>query len=998
MSRFLPLLAICLFALSGVAAEPLSPAGAAPEWIWLPTAKPNQAAFFRKQFEVPAGVETAKLVATCDNQFSLYIDGKEVASGADWEAPVKKDVSSIFKSDKASTHVIAVRGRNTDNAAGLLVRIVFEVKGQKPLALVSNTSWKVAEKPGGKEWMAKAFDDKNWKPATSLGKLGSGPWTAVNEAALDRAGPAREPQATAPETLKVVKDFRVELLYSVPKDEQGSWVNMCVDPKGRLIVSNQYGALYRVIPGKTAQDTKVEQLPVQLGGAHGLLWAFDSLYVVVNEGVEVDGVKPQRGLHRVRSKDGGDTFEKPEFLRAIEGSGEHGPHAVLLGPDGKSLYVVCGNHTKLTKLDRSRVPQVWQEDHLLPRMWDAGGHAVGILAPGGWIAKTDPDGKKWELVSMGYRNEFDAAFNMDGDLFTYDSDMEWDINTPWYRPTRVCLACSGSEFGWRSGTGKWPVYYPDSLPPVVDIGPGSPTGMCFGYGAKFPVKYQQALFMCDWSYGKLYAVHLSVSGSAYKGEAEEFITGAPLPLTDIVVNPSDQAMYFTIGGRKVKSGLYRVTYAGNERTEPVKVRDGGEAARAVRRQLESFHGHKDPNAVEAAWKYLGDADRFLRFASRVAIEFQPVQEWQERALAEKNPQAALTALLALARVGDKSMQAKLLSALDQLDWNSLTHEQQLECLRVYGLAFIRMGAPDEAAKSRAITKFDRLYPAASRELNSELCQLLVYLNAPSAASKTMKLLAAAPTQEEQLDLVKSLRMLKTGWTPELRKEYFSWFLKAANYKGGHSFAGFVRNIKNEAVALLSEDEKVALRPILDAKVSPKSVPVFPPRSLVKQYKMDDVLPILDKGLSKRDFDRGRRLFAEAQCFNCHRFANEGGATGPDLSGASGRFSTRDLLESIIEPSKVISDQYAAVIVETTDGKQYHGRIVNHSGDGMMLNTNMLDPGTNTVIDRKRIESVTVSKTSLMPTGLLDTFKEDEILDLMAYLLSRGDRKHAMFQK
>jgi glucose/arabinose dehydrogenase len=101
---------------------------------------------------------------------------------------------------------------------------------------------------------------------------------------------------------------------------------------------------------------------------------------------------------------------------------------VVLGPDGKSLFVVGGNHTKIPNPESSRVPRNWQEDQLLPRMWDAGGHAVNILAPGGWICRTDPEGKSWELYSNGYRNAYDIAFNTAGELFTYDSDMEWDID------------------------------------------------------------------------------------------------------------------------------------------------------------------------------------------------------------------------------------------------------------------------------------------------------------------------------------------------------------------------------------------------------------------------------------------------------------------------------------------------------------------------------------------------------------------------------------------
>src|SRR5437660_142118 len=150
-------------------------------------------------------------------------------------------------------------------------------------------------------------------------------------------GRQKTPAATAAAALKVMKDFKAELLYSVPKEVQGSWVNLCADPKGRLLVSDQYGPLYRVTPaplGASAEETKVEKLDLPLGEAHGLLWAFDSLYVMVNE-----GQKYQRGLHRARSRDGGDTFEKPEFLHAIEGGGEHEPHAVLLGPHGKSLHL-----------------------------------------------------------------------------------------------------------------------------------------------------------------------------------------------------------------------------------------------------------------------------------------------------------------------------------------------------------------------------------------------------------------------------------------------------------------------------------------------------------------------------------------------------------------------------------------------------------------------------------------------------------------------------------
>jgi putative heme-binding domain-containing protein len=824
--------------------------------------------------------------------------------------------------------------------------------------------------------------------------------------ALVAADKPRTPTATPAEQLKVAKDFKAELLYSVPKETQGSWVNLCADPKGRLIVSDQYGPLYRVTPpplGGKASDTKVEQIELPIGEAQGLLWAFDSLYVVVNRGRKYDS-----GLYRVRSTRGDDTLDEVKLLKKIDGGSEHGPHAVILGPDRKSLYVVCGNITKMMKYDSTRVTPVWGEDHLLPRMPDGNGFMAGVLGPGGCIYKVNPEGDRWELVSVGYRNEFDAAFNHDGELFTYDADMEWDMNTPWYRPTRVCHVVSGSEWGWRNGTGKFPVHYPDTLPPVVDVGPGSPTGICFGYGARFPAKYQEALFMCDWSYGKLYACHLTPEGSTYKGELEEFLNGVPLPLTDVVVNPVDGAIYFTVGGRKTQSGLYRVSYVGKESLEPAKRDRRGAELRALRHKLEAFHGHQDPKAIETAWPYLNHADRFIRYAARTAVEFQDLAQWRERALAEKDPEASLTALLALVRVGardpqhqkmdDPTLQPKVLEALERLDWKQLTYAQRLELLRIYAILFVRTGKPSDAARARLIARFDPLYPSQGREANGMLCELLIYLEAPKAVTKTIQLLENAPTQEEQLDYAKSLRMAKTGWTMAQRKIYFTWLVKSANYKGGSSFRNFVNNIKKDAVARLTAKEQKELKSIIEAQPGSPALVATKPRPFVKKWTVDDLVAMSEKKLAGRDFERGRTIFGAASCFACHRFANEGGSMGPDLTVVSGRFSIRDLAESIVEPSKVISDQYVATIFELDDGLTVTGRIVNASDNTVMVNTNMLDPNLLVNVDRRKIESMKPSPISMMPAELLDTFKEDEILDLLAYLLSRGDREHKMFKK
>ena len=422
----------------------------------------------------------------------------------------------------------------------------------------------------------------------------------------------RSAAESAAGNLRVAKGFKLDQIYSVPKETQGSWVALCVDPKGRLIAADQNGKLYRMTPPAPGRSGSIEPeaIGVNLAGAHGLLYAFDSLYVMVNE-------RGTHGLYRVRDTDGDDRYDEVKLLREIRGGGEHGMHSIVLSPDGKSLYVVCGNSTELTKVDRSRVPLNWGEDNLATRI--PTGFMDDSLAPQGWIARTDPDGKEWELIAAGIRNPFDIAFNRDGELFTYDADMEWDIGEPWYRPTRVNHVISGAEFGFRNGSGKWPAYYIDSFGAVVDIGPGSPTGITFGYGAKFPEKYRDALFISDWSFGKLRAVHLRPEGASYTAEVEDFISGQPLPVTDVVINPNDGAMYLAVGGRGAQSALYRVTYSGGEVDAPSAAGPPGPRAAGPAPEAGGVTTDTaDAGAVEAAWPYLGDQDRAIRYAARIA--------------------------------------------------------------------------------------------------------------------------------------------------------------------------------------------------------------------------------------------------------------------------------------------------------------------------------------------------------------------------------------------
>ena len=806
--------------------------------------------------------------------------------------------------------------------------------------------------------------------------------------------PAAGLGVTPAEKFAVADGFEIELLYEVPADQQGSWVAMTVDPKGRLITSDQYGLLYRL--DVSVSPPKVEKLAVDFGAAQGLLCAFDALYANVNSRDRDSGV------YRLTDTDGDDQYDKVEHIIEMNGGSEHGPHAMILTPDQKRILMIAGNNTSLPEYDRSRVPEVWGEDHLLGRMPDARGHNANRLAPGGFVMSFDAEGKDRELVAIGFRNPYDIALNRDGELFTYDADMEWDVGTPWYRPTRVNHVVSGADFGWRNGTGKWPAYYPDSFGAAVNIGPGSPTGICFGYGASFPEKYENALFISDWSYGNIHAVFLEPDGSSYGGNFETFATAAPLPVTDLAVHP-DGNLYFTVGGRRTQSGLYRIVYRGDASTAESAAEPAAEtttppaaAARRTRRRLEGLHLSPLPESeVANVVAELDHEDRGIRSAARIALEHAGADVVHSVVDQADSVDQKIQVAIALARVGDETHRGQANRLLDGLDWTQLSSRQQVDSLRARSLVAMRLGKPSEEEKATLRDAYSRHFPTGDGSIDRELAQWLVYLEDPSATGRVVAAMRTAPSQEDQIHYAMTLRDAKAGWKPKLRERYFQWFNDIADARGGMSFGGFLANIKDAAIENLSVDEKKRLANVLAA---PKSddISTTASRQLVQQWTVESLEKALDAIPEKADYENGKTVFAEAQCYKCHRMGLQGGILGPDLTSAGGKYGVRDLLVSMVHPEKEISDQYAATQFLTDDGKVVVGRVINMSGDQLRVMTNMLDPSKLTTIKNDQILQTQEAKASMMPSGLLDVFTAEEIRDLLAYLRAGGKASHQIF--
>lgn len=810
--------------------------------------------------------------------------------------------------------------------------------------------------------------------------------------------------------------FRIELLKSsVP--EEGSWIAMAVDARGRFYISPQgkppgagckktdtWGGLWRATVDAKGQLTNWDKVAVPVGDSMGLLWAFDSLYV--------SGDGPEgRGIYRLKDTNGdGDLDSWTNFHRVPGGGGEHGAHALVLGPDGKSIFVIQGNSTTpIEGLAPDSPCRHLGEDDLLPRVMDPVATFFNkIKSPYGHVLRTDENGSRWELFAVGLRNPYDADFNEDGELITFDADMEWDVGTAWYRPTRVLHLIPGGEYGFREGTAKWPASYADSLPAAVDVGLGSPTGVKFGTKSNFPAKYRTALFGLDWTFGRILAIHLRPAGASYTAQSpvpspyhlsgassgpdvEEFVRGKGLPMTDLEFG-ADGAMYFIIGGRATQSGLYRVSWMGQtegDASNSGKADASAAAAfRASRRAVES--GKADP------WTHLGK-DRVLSYAARTALERQDPETWRERALREMEPGVAIPALLALARMGDKEDQERIRNALGKFPFESLPGSLKLDKLRVVEVSLARQGKPGPEAVAALIAELSRQYPAPDFALNRELTQLLVFLGAPGVVEKALALMSQTSDSAEQLWYALCLREA-TGWTPAERQAYFSWFRNAKSFRGGNSLQKLILKIRDLALEKVPDEQRASLLALAESGVAlPASPAPAVMRSFVKAWTVADLLPALDGVGKGRDFARGKRLFKEALCSQCHLFAGYGGAVGPDLSAVSGRFSRKDILEAIIEPSKALSDQYASYLVSLKDGTTVWGQIAEETDSQLTLIVNPFT-GAKQTCPKDKVAKRDIAPVSLMPPGLLFSLTQDEVLDLLAYLESAGNEKAPMFGK
>ncbi|MCY3964580.1 MAG: HEAT repeat domain-containing protein [Acidobacteria bacterium] len=406
---------------------------------------------------------------------------------------------------------------------------------------------------------------------------------------------------------------------------------------------------------------------------------------------------------------------------------------------------------------------------------------------------------------------------------------------------------------------------------------------------------------------------------------------------------------------------------------------------------------------EALYDLLDHEDRFLRYAAREAILRVPHGYWFDQAFMaspQQRPRGFFEALLATIYRQEHKLEYNFLTGkLTQAVRADLDAEGELDFLRMLELFFIRDEDPDAPGRADARSGLGPAllarYPHADDRVNRQLERLLAFLQPDGALAKMAGRLDEERPPEEQIHTAYCIRAMDRGWTPELRDRVVSWFDDARGFRGAASMAGYIDAIWQGVLAHFPAEERTAAEERLDRQRSERARRAAelitdvdgdrPGRSDLAQMSFEELAEYLEYDVmayERYSPEQGERVFHRARCSACHVFGDIGRGGGPDLSTVVRRFRRREILESIMYPSRVISDQYQAVDVELDDGSFHSGMVVEDGETGLTL----IDAGGNRLdLDRSSIRSREPSALSIMPEGLLDAMTLSDLASLMRFL-------------
>ena len=287
-------------------------------------------------------------------------------------------------------------------------------------------------------------------------------------------------------------------------DLAGGSYDLALDGEGRLLVGD--GESVRRLTDTDGDQVYDQQEVIAEGlgprGPQGLLVYGDRLYAVGGDGIQVF----------TGYQNGGPLEHQGRVGEPFHTGGDHSAHAVLRGLDGY-VYFITGDGGETS--DRRHITQ---------------NSSPVIYEREGSVFRFDPTGKWWECIGAGGRNSPNLGMNYLGKFFSFASDVEWHIALPWYRPVRLNHWAIGGDQGWQK-VGAYPPYYLDCLPPILEVGRGSPNWGTFYEHRQFPESYRDSFICCDYrwksattgvfnSSGRLVVFHMTRDGATWKATME----------------------------------------------------------------------------------------------------------------------------------------------------------------------------------------------------------------------------------------------------------------------------------------------------------------------------------------------------------------------------------------------------------------------------------------------------------------------------------------------
>lgn len=978
------LLVIALSTLAcGVFAAANGEASARPEWMWADTTRHDpQQVELRTSFRIDGAVLRADLrLATEFTNCEFELGNKTVLTLDDYGPWLDLDVTDQVGTGDGS---ILLRCAGSTGPSAVLFELTVTTIDSQRHVIRSGSGWQARV----------ALDDSlPWQGVSVFGTVAAEYWEADRTARItpfenyEQWRQASDQDSSAdPAQFLLRPGFEMDRIREADQDD-GSWVSMAFDAAGRLTIGREDKGLLRMtLAGDGKSVAHVETIDDTLLECRGLAYTGDSLYAQANN---------SKGLYRLDDVDGDGRFETSQLLREFPGGVGHGRNDLALGPD-RALYAIFGDSVDLPTRDVI--------DHTSPFREARRGERTTE----GHLMRFDPDGSRWHLLCGGLRNPFGIDFNIDGEAFTYDADAEFDMGSPWYRPTRLVHLVAGGDYGWRGRTNTWPPYdadHADFTLPAGDIGKGSPTAVKSGANSGFPEQYRMAMFALDWAYGRVLACHLVPRGAGYVCRAESFLQGRPLNVTDLEFGPNG-SLFLITGGRKTRSSLYRVRWTGSDVTpeEPtlqqVARQEFSRSQREARRRIaDSIRNDVKEQPVSDIWEWIGHPDPMLRDAARVALERQPIDQWEEIAFDESRPSWIVPAMLALARSDRSKYAPRILERLLELPIEAMSGYERSLLLETWSRCLATATSTQSDAHLATADRIASWFPdqgppviaptGAGRTINHQLGLLAMRLDIPELIPRTLSLLSRSRTQQDRMHALFVLRNRTEGWTGESRRIVFEALGDLDRTAlGGEGMPGFLKQLRDDLVATMSEPERIALGELIMPGNELDLPTLTIQRPLVKAWQSGDIDALLAASPGQPNLQRGRELFDVALCSRCHRSGEAGGVTGPDLTSVASRFGRHDILLSILEPSRVIDEKYRSEQVVTGDGRVIVGRLAtggDYRSTKLRLAPDPLKPLEMIEIDKRDIESHTLSSQSPMPAGLLDTLTIAEIADLLAYL-------------